>query len=137
MITTLTPYLNFDGNCKEAMEFYQSVFGGKLDISTFGKFQMDVPDDYKDKVMHAVLEADHIQLMASEGKPGEPTVFGDSVSLSLSGDDEETLSNYFNALADGGKITMPLEKQVWGDRFGMTTDKFGINWMVNIAAPKA
>jgi PhnB protein len=130
---TLNPYLNFDGNTKEAMEFYHQVLGGKLDLQTFKEAPgMDVPADYQDKIVHAHLESDGMVIMASEGKPAEPVKFGDNVSLSLVGDDHDRLTKIFEQLAEGGEITMPLEKQFWGDDFGMLKDKFGVLWMVNI-----
>jgi len=130
----LNPYLNFDGNTKEAMEFYNQVFGGELKLTTFGEFKgMPVPDGYADKIMHAVLESDDVTLMASEGRPGIPVKAGDNVSLSLSGNDSDKLTKYFNGSAEGGKITMPMAEQGWGDMFGMCDDKFGLHWMVNIS----
>ena len=134
MSVTMNPYLNFEGNTREAMEFYHRVFGGELTISTFGEYpDMATPDEYKDKVMHAQLNAEDITLMASEGQPGKPVNFGDNVSISLSGDDTERLTRYFNELSEGGELIMPLEQQVWGDSFGMFKDKFGVYWLVNIA----
>jgi PhnB protein len=131
MSVKLNPYLTFQDNCREAMEFYHSVLGGELKLSTFGEFHMhDVPEERKDNIMHADLT-----LMASDGMPGGQVKFGDNISLSLSGDDTEKLKDYFEKLSDGGKVTMPLDKQIWGDTFGMFTDKFGIHWMVNIAGP--
>lgn len=131
----LTPYLNFQGNTREAMEFYHSVFGGDLKLSTFGEFpNPQLPEDYKDKIMHAALETPDLMLMASEGMPGGKVNFGDNVSLSLAGVESEKLTGYFTKLSEGGTVTMPLEKQVWGDTFGMLTDKFGIHWMVNISS---
>ncbi len=118
------------------MEFYHSVLGGDLKMSTFGE-SMPTLDEGKDKIMHAVLENHHIVLMASDGPPGSEVKFGDNVSLSLVGSDSEFLTKYFNDLAEGGKITMPLEKQSWGDTFGMLIDKFGIQWMVNISSEKS
>src|SRR6266852_5949580 len=99
--TQLSPYLKFDGSCREAMEFYKSVFGGTLEISTFGKFSdpsMPVPDDYKDKVMHSTLTNDALSFIASDGAPGSKVVFGDSVSVSIAGDDETLLTEYFEGL---------------------------------------
>ena len=135
MAIKLNPYINFSGNTQEAMEFYKSVFGGELTLSKFSEFpQMEVPEGYEDKIMHAQLVSGDITIMASEGKPGGEVVKGDNFSLSLSGDDEEELTKLFEALGEGGQVTMPLEKQMWGDTFGMIIDKFGISWMVNIAA---
>jgi PhnB protein len=131
----LSPYLNFNGNCAEAMQFYQSIFGGKLDMQRFGDTpEMPVPEAQKDKVIHATLTNDVLSFMASDGRPDQPVIFGDSVHMSLAGKDEVMLTKYFNGLAEGGKIDMPLAKQFWGDIFGMVTDKFGIHWMVNISS---
>jgi len=131
----LSPYLAFNGNCREAMEFYQSVLGGELEVSTFRDFaSTQTPQEYQDNIMHSTLKSDTLELMASDGAPGTPVIFGDSVSISLAGKDEAQLTTFFNGLSAGGTITMPLEKQVWGDKFGMCTDKFGIHWMVNISS---
>lgn len=121
------------------MQFYSGIFGGKLDINRFGDFgdAMPMPEDYKNKIMHSMLTGDHVTIMAADCPPNMQTTVGDNVSLSLSGNDSETLTGYFNALADGGTVTMPLAKQIWGDTFGMLTDKYGFHWMVNITAPKA
>ena len=132
MSTRLNPYIAFDGNAKEAMEFYRDVFGGSLTISTFGEFGNDDPA-VADKTMHAMLEADNgLTLMASDGPPGVPLTRGDNITISLSGQDAEDLRGYWNKLSDGGSVTMPLEKQMWGDEFGMCVDRFGIPWMVDI-----
>jgi len=136
MATRLNPYLNFDGNAREAMEFYQSALGGKLDIATFGEYGDEGPS--KDGVMHANLEtASGFTLMASDTPPGMPLDQGASVSISLSGDDVDELRGYWEKLSEGAQVTMPLEKQMWGDEFGMLTDRFGIQWMVNIAGSAA
>jgi PhnB protein len=139
MSVKLSPYLNFKGNTKEAMEYYKEIFGGKLDMTTFGDMpseSMPTPDEYKDKIMHASLESDDITIMASEGRPDQPPVVGDNISLSLSGDEKDKMTEYFEKLQDGGEVTMPLAPQAWGDVFGMCKDKFGIHWMVNIAGEK-
>jgi PhnB protein len=131
----LQPYLCFNGDCEEAMQFYQTVLGGQLDISRFGDFASDampVADDQKDKVMHSTLKNDLLSFMASDGMPGRPVIFGDSVSMSIAGTYEAKLTEVFNGLSAGGTVTMPLAKQVWGDTFGMFTDKYGIHWLVNI-----
>jgi PhnB protein len=133
MAIKLNPYLNFSGNTREAMEFYKSVFGGELTLSTFGETPgMEVPEGYEDKIMHAQLLSDDLTMMASEAMAGSAPSQGSNISLSLSGDDEAKLTKIFADLAAGGQITQPLEKQVWGDKFGMALDKFGITWMVNI-----
>jgi PhnB protein len=131
MTSRLNPYIMFNGNARDAMEFYQSVFGGELKISTFGEFGAPDPA-IADKVMHANLETGAgYTLMASDNGPGMDYNPGNTITVSLSGDDE-ALRNYFEKLADGGTLTLPLEKQAWGDEFGQVTDKFGIPWMVNI-----
>jgi PhnB protein len=138
MSILFSPYLNFAGNTKEAMEFYKSIFGGELTLSTFGEQPgMDVPPGYEEKIMHADLNAPDIRLFASESMPGPEGHISSGFSLSLSGEgeDEAKLKEYFDKLQEGGKVTMPLEKAPWGDWFGMVDDKFGIHWMVNIATP--
>lgn len=133
MTINLNPYLNFDGNTREAMEFYQSVLGGELNISTFGDFGAPEGVD-PNGTMHASLAADNGMLIfASDGAPGQPVTSGSNFSISLSGDDADTLRGYWDGLAEGGQVLMPLERQMWGDDFGMLVDKFGMPWMVNIA----
>ncbi|HSX35379.1 MAG TPA: VOC family protein [Patescibacteria group bacterium] len=133
----LNPYLSFKDNAKEAMEFYKSVFGGELTTSTFKEFHASTDPSEDNLTMHAALTADNgIMLMASDTPARMPYNPGNNVSLSLSGDNEVELSGYFEKLSEGGKITMPFEKAIWGDKFGMLTDKFGINWMVNVTLPK-
>jgi PhnB protein len=137
MTTTLNPYLNFNGNAAQAMRFYQSVLGGKLDIQTFGDAGVAQSDAEKDLTVHAALIGDGTALYASDGRPGDQVKFGDNVNLSLQGSDESALTGYFNALAEGGTVDMPLAKQFWGDTFGMLTDRYGVHWMVNITAAQA
>lgn len=138
MRSLLNPYIGFKGNAREAMEFYKTVFGGKLTISTFGENHMShSPEDDK-KVMHAMLEAENgITFMGSDTPSDMKADDGSRISISLSGDNEEELRGYWDKLAAGGTVTMPINKAPWGDTFGMLTDKFGINWMVNIAGKKA
>ncbi len=132
MAISLSPYLNFAGNTREAMEFYHDVFGGTLRIVTFAEF--GVTDMPADGVMHAALMTDHLSIFATDAQPGaEETWNGTRVYLSLMGDDAGTLTDWFNRLAEGGRIGAPLEKQVWGDTYGLVADRFGIEWMVNIA----
>jgi PhnB protein len=129
--TRLNPYLRFDGSARQAMEFYHSIFGGELKVNTFGEFGMqDSPQ--ADQIMHAQLETEAgYTIMASDTPPGMPYHPGDTMTVSLSGD-EEVLRTYFEQLADGGKIGTPLEKQMWGDEYGDLVDKYGISWMVNL-----
>ena len=138
MNSKLNPYLNFNGNAKEAMEFYKNVFGGQLTMSTFKEGGMPVDPSEADKIMHAMLIADNgITLMASDTPKEWPYNPGTNISVSLSGDSEEELKGYWDKLSTDAKIDQPLEKAPWGDMFGMLTDKFGIRWMVNIAGKKS
>jgi PhnB protein len=129
---SLEAYVFFDGNCREAMEFYKGVFGGELKVQTYGEAPGDSPADMKDKVMHASLEG-RVKLMASD-KHGSEDLGTGKISLSLVGKDEAALTEMFNALAEGGKVTSPLKKEFWGDTFGMLTDKYSVDWMFNISA---
>jgi PhnB protein len=134
MTSRLNPYITFAGNARQAMEFYKSALGGELAMNTFAEFGNDGPDG--DKIMHANLETpDGFTLMASDTPPGMEEPSGNNVAISLSGDDNDKLRAYWDQLTEGAKVTMPLERQVWGDEFGQFTDKFGIQWMVNIAGP--
>lgn len=137
MTSRLNPYINFAENARQAMEFYREVFGGELSMSTFGEAGgADGPD--ADKIMHAQLETPAgYTIMASDAPTGMEHSEGSSLSISLSGDDGDELRRYFSGLSDGGQVTMPLEKQMWGDEFGMCVDRFGIAWMVNISQPAA
>lgn len=130
----LNPYIGFLDNAREAMEFYQSVFGGELDLNTFGQFgAADGPE--ANKVMHAQLETPQgFTLMASDTPEGMEHKPGNNISVSLSGEEGDGLDEMFTKLSEGGTVTMPLEKQMWGDTFGMVLDRFGISWMVNIAS---
>jgi PhnB protein len=128
----LNPYISFGDNARQAMEFYKDVFGGTLALSTFGDYgDKDAPE--ADKIMHGMLETDSgFTLMGADTPPGMALTRGDNVAVSLSGDDADDLRGYYSKLAEGGTVTVPLEKQMWGDEFGMCIDKFGIGWMVNI-----
>ena len=138
MTVRLNPYISFQGQAREAMEFYKSVFGGQLDISTYGESGMSDDPAQADKVMHAQLDAGpDLLLMGSDMPPGMPFDSGSRISVSLSGDDEATLRRYWDGLLEGGTVTMPLERAPWGDSFGMCADRFGINWMVNITGVPA
>jgi PhnB protein len=134
MASRLNPYLSFRDTARPAMEFYQSVFGGELDVNTFGEHG---DQGNPDGVMHAMLETPAgFTLMASDTPAEVPVTQGDNISISLSGDDADELRGYWDRLVEDGKVTMPLEKQMWGDVFGMCVDQFGIGWMVNIAQPE-
>jgi PhnB protein len=132
MPSRLNPYLSFDGQAREAAEFYHQVFGGELTTTTYAEGGQA---EGGNRIMHAQLEAPNgLTLMASDTPPGMPYQAPAGVTLSLSGDDDAELSGYWQRLAEGGSITMPLEAAPWGDKFGMLTDRFGVPWMVNISA---
>lgn len=135
MAVTLNPYLNWRGNARQAMEFYHSVFGGVLEINTFGEAGMPVEPAEVDQIMHSQLITDSgMTLMGSDAPMHIEGAEGSAYSVSLSGPDEATLRGYWDGLAVGATIEQPLTTAPWGDTFGMLVDQFGINWMVNIVA---
>jgi PhnB protein len=137
MVTTINPYLSFDSNARAAMEYYQSLFGGTLDVLTFESFGMGGEGE-GDKVMHAYLETpDGLALMASDtpNEMGHTPPVG--MSVALSGDDEQKLRGFWEGLIDGGSVTEPLDSPPWGGLFGMCVDRFGIAWMVSISPQRA
>jgi PhnB protein len=138
MTTRLNPYLNFRDTTKEAMEFYQSVLGGELAMNTFAEFHASEDPAEADKIMHAMLEThDGLVLMAADTPNSMEYTPGTNFSISLSGDDDARLRGCWETLSSGGTIIMPLAPAPWGDTFGMCKDRFGINWMVNIAGGPA
>ena len=135
MSTILNPYLSFRDNARQAMEFYRSVFGGELTLSTFGDFQASEDPAEQDKIMHGMLVTETgLTLMGADTPNGRSYTPGDNFSVSLSGDDEAELRRFWEGLSDGGTVAMPLTPSPWGDTFGMCADKFGIQWLVNINA---
>ena len=133
MASKLNPYVTFDGHAREALEFYRDVLGGELNVNTFADFGNESGGG-ADKIMHGQLETDAgFTLMAADNPPGESFTPGNTYAISLSGDDTEMLHGYWEKLADGGDVMVKLERQMWGDAFGMCADKFGVTWMVNIA----
>ncbi|MFD5270258.1 VOC family protein [Streptomyces sp. NPDC058335] len=136
MASRLNPYISFGGNARQAMEFYKDVFGGTLALNTYGESgQQDTPE--ADQIMHAMLETPSgFTLMGADTPPGMSVTQGDNFSVSLSGDDDAELRGYWEKLSADGSVAVPLEKQMWGDVFGMCTDRFGIPWMVNISEPQ-
>ena len=136
MASRLNPYISFPGNAREAMEFYAGVFGGDLHVNTFGEYGME--GDGSEKIMHGMLETPNgFTIMGADNPPGMELTTGNNMAVSLSGDDTDELTGYWEKLSDGGIVMMPLEKQMWGDVFGMCTDRFGISWLVNIAGGDA
>ncbi len=136
-MTTLNPYISFNGKAREAIEFYKSVFGGELTISTFKDAHASKDPSDDEKIMHADLRAANgLTLMVSDTPSHMEYHEGARISISLSGENEEELQGFWDKLKEGASISMPLEKAPWGDTFGMLTDKFGIGWLVNITAKK-
>ena len=140
----LNPYLTFLGNCEEAFNFYKSVFGGEF--SSMGRFsemppQKDIilSEDEQNKIMHIALPiSEETTLMGSDAGAHRDarTIVGNNISLSLTVESKEIADEIFNGLAENGAIPMPMETTFWGDYFGMCTDKFGINWMINVNLPE-
>ncbi|AXB42254.1 VOC family protein [Amycolatopsis albispora] len=133
MPSRLNPYISFDGDARAAMEFYREVFGGELELHTFGEFGADHDQD---KIMHGMLETPSgFTLMAADTPTGMEYKPGTNVTVSLSGDDGDELRGYWEKLSAKGTVSAPLEKQMWGDEFGACVDQFGVSWMVNISEP--
>ena len=138
MSTRLNPYLSFRDTASEAMSFYHSVFGGELTRSTFADFHASDDPAEQDKIMHSMLTTDSgLVLMASDTPSKMDYTPGTNYSISLSGDDDDELRAYWEKLSAGGAIGMPLGPAPWGDSFGMCTDRFGVNWLVNITGPNS
>ncbi|PAZ10701.1 hypothetical protein CLM62_39755 [Streptomyces sp. SA15] len=137
MASRLNPYITFGGDARQAMEFYREVFGGTLTLNTYAEFgQADSPE--ADKIMHGMLETTSgFTLMGADAPPGMDHTPGNNFSISLSGDDDAELRGYWEKLSADGSVSVPLERQMWGDVFGMCTDRFGIPWMVNISGPQS
>jgi PhnB protein len=130
----LNPYLSFRDDARQAMEFYQSVFGGELMLSTFAELQASEDPSEQEKIMHGMLEAPNgLVLMGADTPNSMEYTPAAGMSVSLSGDDDGVLRGYWDKLSASGSVNVPLEKAPWGDSFGMCTDRFGIDWMVNIA----
>jgi PhnB protein len=133
----VNPYLNFDGNTEEAFRFYQTVFGGELQIVRFKDFDgnpMGVPDESLDKIAHIALPlSQNSMLMGTDTLEsfGQELTMGNNFHITLEPESAEEAEKLFNALSDGGKVGMPLAKTEWAEKYGMCTDKFGVQWMVN------
>lgn len=134
MVSRLNPYITFDGNARQAMEFYREVFGGTLNLNTFGEAGGHQDKPLADRIMHGMLDTPSgFTLMGADPPPGETYNPGANIAISLSGDDADELRDYWGKLSEGGTVAVPLEMQMWGDEFGMCVDSFGVTWMVDIA----
>lgn len=133
----VTTYLLFDGTCKAAMEFYKQALGGELYLMPFGETPGGPKDGpMADRIMHAALKQNFLVVMASDTRPEDPLQIGTNFSVCVDCDSREEQSKFFQAMSEGGKVTMPLQDTFWGAHFGMLTDRFGVNWMFNYAVPK-
>ncbi|HKE57084.1 MAG TPA: VOC family protein [Pyrinomonadaceae bacterium] len=129
-------YLMFDGNCREAMQFYSQCLGARLDLMSFADAKaFAYPAEAKDRVIHAKLTKGTVFLMASDTMPGMPWQQGTNFSISIDCESAEEIERLFGALGEKGTVTMPLSDAFWGARFGMLKDRFGINWMFNWDKP--
>ncbi|MFC5664298.1 VOC family protein [Kitasatospora misakiensis] len=137
MPSILNPYITFNGDARQALEFYQQVFGGELSLNTYGDFGAgEGPGG--DRIMHGMLSTSSgFTLMAADNPPGTDYTPGGNISVSVSGEDDTELRDYWAKLSGGGSVAVPMEKQMWGDVFGMCTDRFGITWLVNINQPRS
>jgi PhnB protein len=129
----INAYLNFNGNCREAMTFYKKCLGGELTVQTVegSPIEFQCPPYMKHQVLHASLLKGNLVLMASDMIEPEGFIKGNTISLSLNCNSEREIKTFFTRLSSGGRITHPLEKQFWGATFGVLTDKYGIKWMLN------
>jgi PhnB protein len=129
-VTQLNAYLSFNGNCRQAMEFYTACLGADLKMQTVGDSPMasQVPPEMKNQILHAKLEKDGMVLMASDTLSSEKAVNGTAISLCLNGKSKKEIETFFNKLAQGGKITNPLQVMFFGT-YGDLVDKFGIRWL--------
>ena len=129
-------YLMFDGNCREAMTFYEKCLGAELFLMPFSEVRGDFPKEARDRIMHARLKQGDAILMAADTLPGKPTQRGNNFSVSVGCESLQEIERLFTALGEKGSVTMPLHDTFWGARFGMLTDRFGISWMFSFELPK-
>jgi len=129
-------YLNFDGNCREAMTFYAKCLGGELNLFTFADMPGGAPPGQEGRIMHANVTNGGVAVMASDTMPGMPFKPGNNFSISIAPESKEETDALYAALSEGGTATMPPGEQFWGAYFGMLTDKFGVQWMLNYELPK-
>lgn len=132
----IVPYLNFDGNCRQAMTFYNKCLGGKLELHPFSEMPGDIPPETRDRLMHARVTAGGCEVMASDIMPGMAFQPGTNMTVSVQCESREEIDRLFAALSENAKVGMPLGDQFWGARFGTLTDQFGVQWMFNFEYPK-
>jgi PhnB protein len=133
---TIDPYLIFNGNCRQAMEFYADCLGAGLNIVTYAEGPGAHPDAVKDKIMHAKLTKGQLVIMASDPHDASSVTQGNNYFLSLNCDSLEEIERLFNAVGKNGKVLLPLQDMFWGARFGMLTDQFAVNWMFSFELAK-
>ena len=131
-------YLNFDGNTREAMQFYAEALGAQLTMQTFKEVGMDMPGA-ENRIVHAMLNGGGgpaTIIMASDSMPGQPLTMGDNMWVTIDCNDNDEQDRMWSAIGNGGKVLMPLDVAFWGARFGMLRDKFGVGWMFNCEQKK-
>lgn len=134
----LQVYFAFNGNCEEALNFYQYCFNGEItSLMRFADSPMPVDEQFKNRVLHSSFKAEELFFMASDTMPGQPFNPGNQVSINVNCDSEDRQTEIFNRLSEGGVVPMPLQDTFWNARFGMVIDKYGIPWMLNYEKPKA
>jgi PhnB protein len=133
---SITTYLVFDGNCRQAMTFYQKCLGAELFLQTFADAKMESPKGAENRVIHARLTKGSAILMASDTMPGMPFTQGNNFSVAVGCESVQEIEKLFAAFGEKGKVTMALHDAFWGARFGMLTDQFGVNWMFDFEYPK-
>ncbi|HYG60001.1 MAG TPA: VOC family protein [Symbiobacteriaceae bacterium] len=136
MTMRLNPYLVLNGNAKEAIGFYEKALDAKvMGVMTFGEAPPDpnftMPDEVKDRVMHAMMKVGETDLMFSDTFPGQPFQTGNQVMVTIVTDDVEQAKKAFDALAEGGRVDMPLQATFWSPAYGSLTDKFGVAWQIS------
>ena len=132
----IKPYISFQGNCAEAIKFYTDALGGEvLFVQTYGESPMKgmAPDD---QIMHCTIKIGDSHIMACDNPQGQPAPTGSNISLAMASKDVAATEAAFDKMAEGGNVTMPIQETFWAERFGMLTDKFGINWMFNCDKPQ-
>jgi PhnB protein len=136
-MTKIVPYLSFAGNCEEAFNFYKECLNGEItNINYYEGSPMEVPEEFKKKILHITLQFENCEIMAADATPEQPFVQGNNVAISINLDDNSKAEKYFKNLSNGANIIMPFADTFWDARFGMLVDKFGINWMVNCEIKK-